>query len=226
VRHAVWWLQDYAYVVYWQVRALITRATAEQLEAPASPRAPTVVMLPGVYESWQFMRPLALALFRHGYPVHVVPALGFNTGPVPDMARLVAADLARHDLRDVVVVAHSKGGLIGKFAMVSGDPDRRISALVAINTPFAGSRYARWIPLAAVRAFVPTDATLEALAVDEAVNARITSVATRFDPHIPGGSELAGATNVELATPGHFRALGDANLIPVILAALDRARRP
>lgn len=223
MRKAWWWLLDYAYVGYWQARGLIGRGGAESLGAPAEPAAPAVVIIPGIYESWQFMRPLALRIHRHRYPVHFVPALGFNTGAVPDLARLVVAHLEQHDLADVVVVAHSKGGLIGKYAMVNSDPEHRIRALVAINTPFAGSPYARWIPLATVRAFAPTDETLATLAVDDAVNARITSLSTRFDPHIPVSSELVGATNIELATPGHFRSLGDPQLVPIILAVLDRA---
>ena len=92
--------------------------------------------------------------------------------------------------------------------------------MVAINTPFAGSVYARWIPLASVRAFRPDDATLLELAAERDVNARITSVYSRWDPHIPGGSVLAGAANVELATPGHFRALADPRLEQVLLAAV------
>lgn len=222
----VWWrLLDYAYAAYWQARGLIGRRDAERLGAPADPTAPDVVLIPGVYESWQFMRPLALRIHDYRYPVHFVPTLGFNTGAVPNMARLVAAHLEQQDLTDVVVVAHSKGGLIGKYAMMNCDPDHRIRALVAINTPFAGSPFARWIPLATVRAFEPTDKTLAELAVNHALNARITSVSTWFDPHIPGGHELAGATNIELATPGHFRSLGDPQLVPVILEVLDRTRR-
>ncbi|RYV51298.1 esterase/lipase family protein [Pengzhenrongella frigida] len=228
LRRAAWWAMDYAYVVRWQLVAVTRWRAVGELDPPASagsPPNPTVVLIPGVFESWQFMRPLANRLHRCGCPVHLVPALGFNTGPIPDMARVVAADLVRHDLTGVVLVAHSKGGLIGRYAMVHLDPDHRIRALVAVNTPFAGSRYARWIPLPAVQAFAPTDPTLAALSADDAVNARITSVSSRFDPHIPGGSSLAGAADVQLRTPGHFRALGDPELVPVILDALARADR-
>lgn len=229
LRRAAWWAMDYAYVVYWQLVAVTSRRGVAEFDAPASaaspPAGPTVVLLPGVFESWRFMRPLAARLHRRGCPVHLVDTLGLNTRPIPDMARLVAADLVTHDLGEVVIVAHSKGGLIGKYAMVHLDPDHRIRAMVAVNTPFAGSRYARWIPLTAVRAFAPTDPTLAALSVDDAVNARITSVSSRFDPHIPGGSDLAGGVNVQLRTPGHFRALGDPELVPIILEALTRTER-
>jgi triacylglycerol lipase len=178
-----------------------------------------------VYESWRFMRPLAAALHRHGHPVHVVQKLGYNLGTIPEMARLMAELLAERELTDVVVVAHSKGGLIGKYAMLHHDPEGRIRGVVAISTPFAGSPYARWIPIAAVRAFVPTDVTLAALTADLVTNSRITSIYNSFDPHIPGGSHLEGAVNIRLRTPGHFRILSDPELVPTVLAALERTRR-
>jgi pimeloyl-ACP methyl ester carboxylesterase len=226
LRRAWWWLLDYGYVVTWQVAGALHRGGAERFTQPADPRPPTVVLIPGVYESWQFMRPLAALIHRHGHPVHVVQKLGYNVGTIPAMAALVADHLVEQGLTDVVVVAHSKGGLIGKYAMLHHDPDGRILGLVAINTPFGGSPYARWIPLAAVRAFVPTDATLAALTAELVVNARITSVSGPFDPHIPGGSDLDGATNVHVRTPGHFRVLHDRELGGVILRALEAARTP
>ena len=124
-----------------------------------------------------------------------------------------------------MVVAHSKGGLIGKLAMLTADPDARIRSMVTINTPFAGSAYARWVPLAAVRAFVPTDATLVALAAGHEVNSRITSIASCWDPHIPAGSALDGATNLRLTTPGHFRPLADPLLERILLDAVRKALR-
>lgn len=224
LRRAVWWVQDYVYVAVGQVAGALHRGGTEQFLAPENPRCPAVVLIPGVYEPWQFMRPLAALLHRHGHPVHVVDKLGYNRGTIPAMAALVAEHLADQGLTDVVVVAHSKGGLIGKYAMLHHDPDGRILGMVAINTPFGGSPYARWIPLAAVRAFVPTDVTLSALTAELVVNARITSVSGPFDPHIPGGSDLDGATNVHVTMPGHFRILADPELGPVILRALEQAR--
>jgi pimeloyl-ACP methyl ester carboxylesterase len=219
-----WWrVQDYVYVLLWQARGVLRRGGAEVYLEPEHPVPPAVVLIPGVYESWQFMRPLADLLHRNGHPVHVLPTLGYNRGPIPAGAALVARYLDEADLRDVVLVAHSKGGLIGKLAMLQHDPEGRIRAMVAINTPFAGSVYARFVPLRAVRAFVPTDATLVALAAEQDVNRRIASVYSCWDPHIPAGSVLEGATNVELGTPGHFRALGDHRLEEVVVGAVRAA---
>ncbi|MEK8226424.1 hypothetical protein NKG05_10670 [Oerskovia sp. M15] len=137
-----------------------------------------------------------------GVAVHVLPDLRANRGPVADAAAVLGRYVREHDLHDVVVVAHSKGGLIGKLAMVSEDPDGRIDSMIAINTPFAGSTLARWFVAPAVRAFVPSDATIVALSAELAVNERITSVHSRWDPHIPGGSALVGAQDVVLDTRG------------------------
>jgi hypothetical protein len=46
------------------------------------------------------------------------------------------------------------------------------------------------------------------LSREERVNERITSLYGLFDPHIPEGSVLPGARNIQLDTGGHFRILG------------------
>lgn len=217
VRRLGWRLRDYWYVGLRQLDGAVRRGGADSFQDPQDVRPPVVVLVPGVYESWTFLRPLARALYGHGHPVHVLPSLGYNRGPVPAAAELLGRYLADHGLAGVVLVAHSKGGLIGKLAMLHEDPDSRISGMVAVATPFAGSSYARWVPLRAVRTLVPTDSTLVALAAERDLNARIVSVYSAFDPHIPTGSHLEGAAgNVRLDLPGHFRVLADPALIPTV----------
>lgn len=217
-RHAWWRTLDYAYVVERQAEGLLRRGGADAFHHGTT--APDVVLVPGVYESWHFMRPVARLLHGAGHAAHVLPHLGYNVGPIAAAAGVLGAYLRTKDLRDVVVVAHSKGGLIGKLAMLREDPEGRIRSMVAINTPFAGSAYARWLPVASLRVFRPDDAGLLELAAEQEVNARITSVYAPWDPHIPGGSVLPGAANVQLETPGHFRPLTDPRLERVLLAAV------
>ncbi|GAA1327266.1 esterase/lipase family protein [Leucobacter albus] len=206
IRQLWWRVCDYAYAGVWQLRATLTRLRPESLLAG---ELRPVLVLPGVYEPWAFMLPLMRELHRAGHPVHVVTALGRNRRPVEDAARAVGDYLARAGLTDVVIVAHSKGGLIGKQVMAFGASAPRIRAMLAIATPFAGSRYASFMLNRTLRAFSPRNAALVALGRSQAVNSRIVSLFPAFDPHIPEGSELAGAANVRVPTPGHFRVLGD-----------------
>jgi triacylglycerol lipase len=175
-----------------------------------------------VWEPWPFLRPLAELLFAHGVAVHTLPELGYNSGPVAEGARTLGRIVVERDLRDVVLVAHSKGGLIGKLAMLQHDPESRIAAMIAVNSPFSGSAYARWLPLRSLRAFVPSDAMLVALTAEVEVNSRITSVHAFWDPHIPAGSALDGAEEIVLPTPGHFRPLADPRLHALLLERLTR----
>lgn len=212
LRAARWWVEDYAYAAIWQGRAAFNRTD------PARYRSGTlapIVVLPGVYETWKFMQPLIEELHRRGHPVHVIEALDRNQRPVAEMAEVVASYLNRTELTDAVLVAHSKGGLAGKLVLL-GPATGRVRGMLAVATPFGGSRYARIMPLRTLRAFAPSDASIMSLARQIAVNKRIVSVFGEFDPHIPEGSELPGAKNVRLDTGGHFRILAH----PRVLAEL------
>ena len=211
------WALDSAYVGFWQARGFIFRGDVRrQLTGDKAP----VILLPGIYEPWQFMHPVASHLHAQGHPVHAITALGYNRGSVPAMAELVAQYLRERDLHDVVLVAHSKGGLIGKYVMTLPESAPRVQQLIAVNSPFSGSVYAMFALLPSLRAFSPRNRTLNALRANLAVNSRITSVYGTFDPHIPGGSELVGATNVQLDVMGHFRVLGHDSVLKAIDTAI------
>jgi triacylglycerol lipase len=220
-----WWLLDYRYAAWWQLHGLLFPADpAPYLRAPRTDRP--VLLIPGVYENWQFMHRIARRLHEAGYPVHVVQPLGFNRGEAGRMAALVAGYLREADLRDVTIVAHSKGGLVGKRAMILPASAGRIRHMVAVNTPFSGSAYARLFLVPSIRAFSPRNRGLKALAADLSVNHRITSVYSAFDPHIPGGSHLPGARNIRLEAAGHFRVLDDPRLPDILLRALAEPGAP
>jgi len=209
---------DYAYVAARQVAGVV----GERRPVPRGPggRDP-VVLLPGVYETWQLLAPVATALARAGHPVHAVPGLGYNRRPFAEAADRTAAFLGEADLHDVVLVAHSKGGLVGKRVMLSS-AGSRVAGMVAVATPFSGSSYARYLLGRTLRAFSPRDAALLALAAERGVDARITAVYPRFDPHVPETGRLEGGRNVELPLAGHFLPLGDPSLVEVVVREVDR----
>ena len=163
LRNAGSWLLDYRYALAAQARAALSRA--QPTDFTAGERAP-VLIIPGIYESWHFMRPLIDALHANGHPVHVVAPLRHNRRPVVHSAELVAEHLNGLGLDGVVIVAHSKGGLIGKYLMTRLDPGDRVERMIAISTPFSGSRYARYLPVPSLRIFSGRDPALRALGAD------------------------------------------------------------
>jgi triacylglycerol lipase len=169
------------------------------------------------------MQPVAEHLFRAGHPVHVLDKLGYNTGAIPAMAEVVREHLDELDLSGVVVVAHSKGGLIAKSALAEPETFRRVRRVIAINTPFAGSRYAYLFLIRSVRMFTPTGPVIRALQADLVVNSVISSLYSVFDPHIPETSRLVGAENIVLPAIGHFRPISDPDTLRQVDAIIARS---
>jgi triacylglycerol esterase/lipase EstA (alpha/beta hydrolase family) len=218
-RHIGTRVVDYAWA--YRVRATALRGHDPVLLQSGTRRP--VLLLPGVYETWHFLEAIGIRLNALGHPVHVVPTFGRNRGPIAQMAELAGDYLEGVDLRDVAIVAHSKGGLIGKTLMLADEHGARVSRMVAVNTPFSGSDYAHLIPIRTLREFVPTHDTIVALANSADVNRHITSIFSSWDPIIPNGSVLDGATNIELPVSGHFRILDRPDLLTAIEDVVTRA---
>ncbi len=219
------WARDYAYAARRQAAGLLGRRDPARFRGPGEPGKVPVVLIPGVYESWTFMIPVARVLREHGHEVHVVEDLGFNTGTLEEMAALVDEHVRREGLERCVLVAHSKGGLIGKHLLARHDERTAVQGLVAVNTPFSGSALARLLPLPTIRVFLPHSPELTALTTSREVDRYIVSVYGQFDPHIPGGSRLEGARNVRLPTRGHFLPLGDPRVHRAILDGIRELTR-
>ncbi|MGB7963952.1 MAG: hypothetical protein WCF12_13485, partial [Propionicimonas sp.] len=199
-RRGWYWAADYRYAARRLVLSLAEGVPPSFAEGRLAP----VVLIAGVMEPWTLLRPMAERLNSGGHPIHVVPDLAYNLGAIVEAAVLVRRLIAERDLSGVLLVAHSKGGLVGKQVLAM-DVAGRVDRLIAIATPFEGSRLANLVPLRSIRALRPSDPTIRELAAQAAVNCRITSIYPAFDPHVPDGSFLPGATNVPLASMGHFR---------------------
>ena len=217
IRDLLAWAQDYAYAADRQFRALISRSSPRGFQiGDGCP----VVIIPGVYETWKFLQPLIKRVNDAGHPVYVVDRLSWNIASVPDAARHVADFIAGESLTDVVLLAHSKGGLIGKYVMIGHDTDSRIAGMIAVAAPFSGSTYAKYMLPPSLRSFAASNKHITGLNENTETNGRIISIFARFDPHIPEGSALAGARNIEIDTGGHFRLLADVRVVDAVMTVL------
>jgi len=204
VKNLYYWGLDYMYVAREELASVMSRNQADEYRTKGG--AP-IIIIPGVYENWRFMRPIARLLKSNDYDVHVIDGLGYNRGTIEEMAEVVDHYILKNKLSGVTIIAHSKGGLIGKYLLSIAKKPEIINGLIALNTPFSGSRYAYLLPIRSLRIFVPNSKILASLAENRLVNSRIVSIYGKFDPHIPGGSKLEGAKNIQLNTYGHFRVM-------------------
>ena len=215
-QQAWWWAQDYAWAAV---------AAAATVAAPASPEVYArgtgrpVLVMPGLFENWRFVRPLIQHLHRCGHPVHVVDELGANKLPISASAALVLNTLHHRGLAQVTLVAHSKSGLTGKLAMLR-DQEHRITDMIALCTPFAGSSLASLLTIGGASELAPDAELIRSLAEQHQVDHRITAMSVLFDQHVPEVTRLPGARNVTLPFTGHFRATAHPAALEAITAAL------
>lgn len=200
---------------------------ALEVASPA-PHPVPVIIVPGVLEPWRYLLPLGGYLQRQGHAVHYVKRLGFNLRPCSASADEVLRLAAAEGLEGAVIVAHSKGGIIGKLALLRDD-ERRLLGMVTVATPFAGSGLAAplqrmpWAgrtPLAEL--FVGSE-PLARIAAETRVNARITSLAPKWDQVVDRGSTwLPGARLIDLERGGHFAPMRDKAVWRIIADEIRR----
>lgn len=219
------WGRDYAFAARMHLRSALDARSPSVVGLPGA--RVQVVLVQGVVERWHFLEPLARRLVRAGHGVRLVPELGRNLAPIVEAAevvdRVVDGVAAAHPEARIVLVGHSKGGLIGKRVLVQRAlrPDAAQPAgLVALATPFAGSTRARLLRGSAIREFDPSSEILAALAAERAADARIRLVLPRIDPHIPGNALPEGMAGVRLRSSGHFRPLATREAAEAVLAAI------
>ena len=180
-----------------------------------------VVILPGVYETWHFLRPIADALNRRGHPVHVCTPWASTA---TRSRRPRRSSPASWPPSTCATSRSSRTARAGSSASTCSRSTTRTAGSTGSSpwpTPFGGSRLARYTVGSTLRAFLPGDPVIRSLADERAVNARITSIYPRFDPNIPEGSRLEGATNVELPLVGHFRILTAPEALAAVVAAVE-----
>ena len=74
-----------------------------------------IVLIPGLGCRWAGVKHLADFIESKGFPIYVVKELGDNLFEIPYSAKLVKKVIEDNDLRNAILVGHSKGGLIGKY---------------------------------------------------------------------------------------------------------------
>lgn len=74
------WARDYGYALRQQAAGLLQRPDPRSYRRADSDK-PVIVLLPGIYETWTFLLPLANALHEQGYDVRPVVELGYNGAP-------------------------------------------------------------------------------------------------------------------------------------------------
>lgn len=177
-----------------------------------------VILIPGIIGKWAFLKKLGDQISLEGHPVYIVPKLGHNLADIPTAATIVQEIIDENHLKDIIIVAHSKGGLIGKYLLIN---DKRFKKLISIATPFAGSNIARLVPHRAFRELLPGSKIIGQINSNNEINKKIISIIPPYDNHVPKGSSLLnGAKNIKVTIHGHHKILFSDEVAKQVLSLL------
>ncbi len=220
------WSEDWKCMLKGEVDSIKqTRPPRRYLET-AKKGYPPVILLPGVTRKWGFLRKLADNISKAGYPVHVLPGLKRNITSIPCSARIVGNFITSQNIKNVVLIGHSKGGLLAKYILAKSPERKRISAAIAIAAPFLGSEMARLVPSRAYQELTPESKVVCELIRDRAVNRKIYSLIPIYDNILPQkNSYLPGGHNLIIRARGHHTIVFKPKTTKIILGILNRYRR-
>ncbi|MFC4224211.1 alpha/beta hydrolase [Lysinibacter cavernae] len=218
-RHLPLTLADFGYATLRQLATFLLPKNPNSYRSGDQSK-PLIVLVPGVYETWRMMQPIAKDLHAAGYRISTVTGLGINRRPIAAGADLLAAHLDAVGGTPIILVAHSKGGLMSKRVLAAGSHPNVLGA-ICVATPFAGSEYARFVRTPAVREFLPDNPTLLDLTKEVTANTKITSIVPSLDPNIPSTAALDGAKNIVVPARGHFLVLRHGATLIAVRSAVD-----
>ena len=243
------WLSDYTYMIKGATESLIYRKPPEHYLGHIAEGKIPVILIPGVLGKWGFMKNLGDKISLAGHPVYIVPDLGYNIYTIPISAKMLrsvvvrafrkkdAADpyisknssavrkiIERNNLDGVILVAHSKGGLIGKYLLAHQNKDNKVLGMVSIATPYSGSAMAKLVPLDPIQELRDDSKIITDLERHTNVNSKIISICPEYDNHVwaEKGSHLDGARNIDVPVHGHHKIIFDRNVQYVVLSCIEK----
>lgn len=214
------WVRDYLHLFRGQSYSFIFRKPPKHYLGHIKEDLGPIILIPGVFEKWQFLKAIADPISLLGHPIYVLEHLGYNTKSILEAAKLVQELIEERKLRNVTILAHSKGGLIGKYVLAFYNGNGAVKKLISIATPYKGSTLAKIFSARVFRELLPSSPeTIQKLHVEKDVNKHIVSIYGVFDNHIwpQGGCYLEGAKNVQVNAHGHHHILFDKRVRDIVI---------
>lgn len=220
------WIKDYLHLLKgYSLMYLHNKAPSHYLSFTIEGKV-SVILIPGIAEKWGFLKSLGDKISLGGHPVYIVPKLGHNLTDIPKSAKIIKDLIEENKLKNVIIVAHSKGGLIAKYLLVHFNKNNDVRGVIAIATPFSGSVLARLVRHKSFKELSPDSQLIQDLNSDTTVNNKIISIYPSYDNLAPKGSVLTYAENIKVNVKGHHKILFDKQAQDVVIEKINKLTNP
>ncbi len=223
VRKLKAWVEDYVHAANLYGKSFIYRKPPKHYLGHINDTKVPVILIPGINTKWQFLKLIADKISILGHPIYVLRELGYNRKEINTSAKQVRALIDEKDLKNVIILSHSKGGLIGKETLIRLNEDGRILKVIAIATPFLGSNISQLVPDKTVKELSPKSQIIQEHNRNFEVNKHIISIYGMYDNHVwpTENSILKGAENIQIDVDGHHKILSNPKARDLIIQKIE-----
>lgn len=167
-----------------------------------------IILLPGFAETWVFLKTIADNLNSLGYRIFLVNSLGRNAGPIETSITIVKDFIENNQLQDIILLSHSKGGIIAKILLDDPKYSKIIKQSICVAVPYGGSILG-YLNIFSLNQLSPKSDIIKRINCSNGENLKVINIYPKLDNHvIPNKSLfLDGAKNIRIDIIGHTRIL-------------------
>jgi pimeloyl-ACP methyl ester carboxylesterase len=103
-----------------------------------------VILIQGFNGRWVSLETIGSAVHKLGYKVHVIRKLGNNLKPVAEGAADIAEYIKVNNLKNVILIGHSKGAMNAICLLKDPELAERIKKVITIAGPLKGTLLCRF----------------------------------------------------------------------------------
>ncbi len=184
-----------------------------------------VILVPGFMDDHVFLMPIADALNSAGYKIHILKDFDTTFQSIEDLAKELDDYVKNNNLENIILVAHSKGGLVSRYVMEHyPNENEKIIKVFTISTPHKGTIFGKAKKLHLYQ-MMPNSEMIRELNAQKNNLHKIVNIYPRVDNSIVPNKNLIldGAENHQIDIVGHTRILKTKKCINIILLSISKS---
>lgn len=189
----------------------LAAGTISKPPKPSPQKDKHIILIPGFLENWFVFYKLIKVLLQHNYAIHT--NYGFNSFKSIEAISLnIESYVSQHGLKELIIIGHSKGGIVANYLLQNQTVTSRISKIVTVSTPHRDTfpfniQFIRKIfGLQSNEKFFENVPSHPILNVYSQYDPIVLSKNSRID-------KRTGVVNVELRLTGHTKVLKDEDFL-------------
>lgn len=179
-----------------------------------------VILVPGFMDDHVFLMMIGDALNKEGFRIHTLKNFDTTRKSVKFLAEILVDYIRQNKLENIILVAHSKGGIVSRYAIDNfEDINERVKLVFTISTPHKGTLYAK-TNLLNLDELSPKSKILNNLSLNRKNCQKIVNIYPKLDNTIVPNCNLildGAEENISIDVIGHTSVLKNEKTIKIIV---------